>query len=86
MPGMVPTSRAMKWRSQSTAESVDAGIAPSEPTFMERRSLRRIALRLSDGDGGALSGKMSSTRESRSSLPSSTRKPMAVEVKLLECE
>ena len=46
----------------------------------------RIALRLTPGCAGALSGKKSRTASSRCSLPSAMASPTAVDVKLLLSE
>ena len=86
VPGSRSMSLARKMRTQSPSGFFFWGSDTLAPTFIVRRSRTRRARRLSDGLDGALSGKNESTRASRSSLPSSTRSPIAVEVKLLEWE
>ena len=86
----VPGSRSILFfrraLTQSPAMSSRSASVRSAPRFIVRRSRTRTCRRFSDGSAGAASGKRDTTRRSRSSLPSSTRKPTAVDVKLFECE
>ena len=86
----VPGSRSILLCSialtQSPAMSSRSASVWSAPRFIVSRSRTRTCRRFSDGFAGALSGKNDTTRRSRSILPSSTRKPIAVDVKLFECE